>query len=64
MAAAHDLFMRSLAGYCVATALIGVGDRHNDNVLLSRKAQLFHIDFGSPHLASLLSSGEPSTMDE
>ena len=54
MAAALELFMRSLAGNCVATALIGMGDWHNDNILLSRKGQLFHIDFGPPRLSCLL----------
>lgn len=41
----QDKFMKSCSAYCVITFLLGIGDRHLENIMITKDGKLFHIDY-------------------
>lgn len=41
-------FIRTLTGAVLVEYVLGIGDRHSDNLLLRSDGSIFHIDFGMP----------------
>ena len=39
-------FINSLIGFLMVSILLGIGDRHNENIVLDNQGRIYHIDYG------------------
>lgn len=42
----REKFTKSCVGYCLISYLLGIGDRHLENIMIKKTGEIFHIDFG------------------
>ena len=42
----RERFTRSCVAYCILSYLLGIGDRHMENIMVLPSGEIFHIDFG------------------
>lgn len=42
----RDRFTKSCVSYCLISYILGIGDRHLENIMIRNTGEIFHIDFG------------------